>query len=276
MKRIVFAYVLIQLLLTGCQKEKNSPANDSSAKKEIDQTLAHSTEGEYSQDYYVELILNQSSTVEADYKKFSFVLEKFANNSFNIVKELHNQGGINLVNEWKDLITSQPSYSELSEFYSQNGLDTAQMLDEKAEILGSLASFYEATPEFYELEPSSQISILDSVFEVLKSEEYRNNNPDNPLVVTINNIIETFTNSGNLTARLTTDEVMGCLGNAIATTVASAWQLVSNFVSVINGTNLGWSGIKNLAKSFLRTLAGSHAITGIVTFGVCIAWEVFF
>lgn len=278
MKKVFLASSIILLAATffsSCSKEKTVPSQKENELESVSQESLTARPIVRTDEYYTQLILNQSISVNADYKRFSFVLDKYANSTFSIVQELFAKGGINLVNQWKSKISSNIRYSDLSKFYSQHNIDTFAMIDKKTETIGALASFLQATPEFHSLDQSRQIVVIARVFDSLKAENYRINNPTNPLVLAYNSIINKFTTGGGVLSRLTADEVSDCLRDAIIGTIVGSVALIRDLVNVINGTNLGWSGIKRVAGSFLKTLGGT-AVLGAVGFGLCIAWETFF
>lgn len=271
---VFFVSMCLFASFISCRKEsKSSENNTTDVQKEFIQSSV-TNKNELSDADYVKLILNESPA-DGDYSSFSFVLDKFANSSFIIVEELNSKGGIALVNQWKSLINSSSGYAVLSQFYLQNNIDTIQMFDKKAEILGSVAAFFSKNPELNLLDPTRQVTIFNGVFDSLKNKSYRNKNSTKPLVITINNILAKFTQNPNIASKLSMDEVLGCLGSAVASAVTASYGLIRDFVNVINGTNLGWSGIKRLAGSFLQSMGG-YGIAGLVGFGACIVWEVFF
>lgn len=135
-------------------------------------------------------------------------------------------------------------------------------------------------PVFLDMVDSRRQAIFSAVMNTLKDAGFRQEHSDNILVAAYNNVLLTMKpslpgNSGE-TGRLTAEEVMGCLGSTIGAVAGNSVQLIRDFVNVINGTNLGWSGIKAVARSFFNTAVNSNVLFGAVTFGVCIVWEYFF
>lgn len=207
---------------------------------------------------------------------FQIVVDKFGNNSFDIVSQIHATGGFPLLNTYNNLIHSYNNYSEIEQFYLQNNLDTFQMLDKKAEIFASILYLYKNHPGFSNLSQGNQISVITNVFNSLGDPTFRSYNSSSPVVSAYNALLNRLGVSNTPSSRLTPSEAEDCLRDAIIGTIASATNLIKQLISVINSYNLGWSGIFNVSKSALRTIVGSNLIGGIVGFALCIAWEYFF
>lgn len=217
--------------------------------------------------YFSQYFLNDYS--------FALVIDKFGNNAIDMATLVNNQGGLPLVSQYGTMVSSYSSYSQFQGFCLQNGIDTSAMLNEHAEILGSVFNLNVSNPQFYNLDYSSQLSVITNVLNTLDSEDFRANNPNSPVVIAYNLILDRVAASGNIAARLTMDEVEDCLKDAIIGGIASTYNTVRQLWSVLTGYNLGWGGMVNVAKSALRSIIGSSAAGALVTFGLCIAWEIF-
>jgi len=217
--------------------------------------------------YFSQYFLNDYS--------FSLLIDKFGNNAIDMATLVNNQGGLPLVSQYSTMVNSYTSYNQFQEFCLQNSIDTTAMLTEHAEILASIFYLNVSHPQFYNLDYPSQITVITNVLNTLDNEEFRLNNPNSPVVISYNLILQRVAASGNTTVRLTMEEVEDCLKEAIIGGIASTYNTVRQLWGVINGYNLGFSGMVTVAKSALRSLLGSSVAGALVTFGVCIAWEIF-
>jgi len=208
------------------------------------------------------------------------IIENTVKANRSIAEELYTKGGITLVNNYKSYMSVSRTCTQFTNFYLANDIDTSLMLDKKADIISSWALFMHKCPVFIGLTDTRNSEIFATVMATLKQESYRASNPNNILVVAYNAALNLMKpkvlTSGNTSGRLTAGEVMDCLGATIGGALSASSSLIRDFVNVINGTNLGWSGIKSLSKSFIRTVASSNALGAAIGFGFCIAWETFF
>jgi hypothetical protein len=206
---------------------------------------------------------------------FEIVVDKFGNNSFGMLSAIHGQGGLTLVGQYDNLIHTYNNYSEAEQFYLQNNLDTANMLNNHAEIFASLLYLYKNNIGFYNLSQGDQLTVITNVFNTLGNPDFRANNPNSPVVVAYNKILDRLGLISNSASRLTMEEVNECLKAAVIGAIVNSWNTIKQLWQVINGYNLGWSGIVNVAKSALRTIIGSSAAGALVGFALCIAWDFF-
>lgn len=207
---------------------------------------------------------------------FQIIVDKYGNNSFDIVSQIHASGGFSLLNSYNNLVNSYSNYSQFEQFYLQNNLDTFLMLDKKAEIFASILYLYKNHPGFSYLSQGNQISVFTNVFNTLGDPTFRADHSNSLVVITYSALLNRLGIVNNPSSRLTPSEAEDCLRDAVIGTIASSINLIKQLVSVINGYNLGWSGIVNVAKSALRTIASGNLIGGLAYFGLCIAWEYFF
>ena len=119
------------------------------------------------------------------------------------------------------------------------------------------------------------MDIIKAVFVQLNDITFRENNPTHPMVVAYEQVLTRLTTSPYL-ARLTMEEVGDCLQDAVIGAIAGSWSVIRDLYNVITGYNLGWSGIKKVAKSALQTIVGTSAVGAAIGFGLCIAWKTFF
>lgn len=274
-KYFLFLLCIIVSYSSFCQRTINGGSNQS-----YDE-LINSEENIWTGDitvlpneHFANLILSDISYS----RYFVPIIESTVKSNKTMFQELYNKGGATLIASYKNFMQSSRTCSELSDYYASNDIDTTLMFDNKAEIFCAWALFMKKCPVFLELSDVRRSEIFSLIMNTLKQDVYRANHPDNILVISYNDALNIMRpiNTPDISGRLTQDEVLDCLGGTIVGVVAGANSLIRDFVNVINGTNLGWSGIKAVAKSFFRTLVGSNALGATIGFGICIAWQTFF
>jgi hypothetical protein len=179
-------------------------------------------------------------------------------------------GGEGAVQEHHDLINNFKTYSSVQDFYLNLGIDTAIMLEYHVEPTAAYVYLCDLNPEFAELTQQQQLDVLSNIKSMLMDSNFRNANPNNPLVMKIYDVSNRF--NGSLTTRMNVslDDVVECAFGALGGAVASSYSLIRDLWSVINGYNLGYSGIARVARSAFRTAVGSNVAGIAINFAFCI------
>lgn len=215
--------------------------------------------------YYAEHFLNDSS--------MALVFQTFMSSSINMRGILYNAGGDSALTEWDKLIQNYSAYSTVNDFYYTLSIDTIMMKEKHAETFASWINLLVKNPGYNDLSMNDQELVLYMLQKTL-TDKFEEQNPDNILVMTIRGMINsdpTVANKG-----ITMSEATGCLVGAVAGQIINGWGLIKELVAVINGTNLGWSGIKAVCGSALSTIMGSNVAGMAISFGICMAWAYFF
>ena len=218
--------------------------------------------------YYSERFMNDSG--------FAIVLDKFIYSSMNMHSLIGIAGGEKAIQDHHDLINSYKSYSSVQEFYLNLSVDTASMLQYHVEPTAAYLYLWELNPDFAELSMEQQLSVIANIKSKLLDPSYRSSNPNNQLVKMITDFTTQI--NGRVTARasISIEDVVECAFGAIGGAVAGSYGLIRELWNVINGYNLGYSGIARVARSAFRTVVGGNVAGVAINFAFCIVGTSFF
>jgi hypothetical protein len=263
-----FATFLINLLLlSSCTKENHTQVSIQKAERGFAQSsIPRCPPGEDPVVYYSNAFLTDDD--------FAFTLDRFMYSSMNMQQAVGIAGGSIAIQEHHQLINSYRNYASMQQFYLSYGIDTAYMLQNHAEPMAAYIHLWDRHPEFADLTMQQQLSVIEKIKLNLLDSNFRAANPGNPLVIKINGFIAVFGN--NQALRLSLDEVVGCAFGAIGATIAGAWGVMRDLYNVIQGHNLGFSGIVRVTKSALRTLIGGNIVGMVVEFAFCVVGAAIF
>lgn len=157
----------------------------------------------------------------------------------------------------------------MNDFYDNLSIDTVLMKEKHEETLASWINLLVKNPGYCDLSMNDQELVLYSLQETLSTDKFEDENPNNILVKTVRGVLNTDPDSGKRS--ITMKEATACVIGAVAGQLVSGWGLIKELVGVINGTNLGWSGIKAICGSALSTIMGSNVAGMAINFGICMA-----
>ncbi|UPZ38318.1 hypothetical protein MUB18_08420 [Sphingobacterium sp. PCS056] len=265
MKLKIFVFFIIIALFSNCNKESVQISPDNEIEK-ISSKLMNS-------------------------EIFSSSLDSIINNTMTILQEINSAGGKKLVKEYLTLSSKNPSYNQLSKFYSNNNLDTEKLLFLNAKNLANVLVIIENHPELSSKDGETQSNVFYNIAENLKSTSYISNTKIrkyankklNPFKNKIQSSLSASNNEPTTPddpkvpeSSLSWQQVGSCALTSVGGAIAGSTKLFKQLHGVITGYNLGYSAIVNVATSAFRTFAGSNAAGMAITFGVCIAAEIIF
>lgn len=268
-KKITLTLItLCALIITVISCRKSDIAKkDDNASTSSSLALRESQEADNPEmvEYYSNHFLNDSA--------MAFVFEKFIVSSVKARGIVLEHGGSNSLEDWDALVHNYTSYSALDDFYLGLGIDTSEMIGIHADPMASWLNLLVKNPNFHELTMNDQELVLRNLQTTL-TDTFEEENPNNILIKTIRDLINT---DPVAQARgITMSEAVGCAVGAVASTIRNGWDTIKQLVDVINGYNLGWSGIRSVAISAIRSVFGSNVGGMLFDFAVCMVWAYIF
>jgi hypothetical protein len=265
-KQIKLSFIaLFSLLLTAMSCSKNDPIKQAASP---DPAISFPSFLEGREPDNPEIVAYYSAHFMND-ADMALVFEKFMGGSINIRGAVLDAGGADALSEWDELIHGYSSYNEVNEFYDHLNMDTLAMKDKHAEALASWLNLLVKNPEFNDLSRNDQELVLDNLQNTLSADNFEAENPDNILVGTVRGVLNANPDAANRS--ITMGEATSCVIAAVAGQFVNGWGVIKELVAVINGTNLGWSGIKAVCGSALSTIMGSNVAGMAINFGICMA-----
>jgi hypothetical protein len=258
---IGIASLLMLLLVSACKKQNVYDDNDIQEEQSMISTESNKAD---TVAYYTALFLKDTS--------FSRFFETTANNTLDIVSEVKSKCGVAIKPAFQELTYSYTTYDQINQFYLSHGVDTASMINKKADCLTSLVMLKAKQPDFFRVSESKRSQVIENVMDSLSNASYRNANSSDNSVIKFLEFYNRISNNG-AAGRLTMDEVTECLKDALGGAVVGLASLATTIYGAVANTGFGWSTIRRIAKQALNSFWGGAVVVSVISFGWCILWD---
>lgn len=196
---------------------------------------------------------------------FAEFFKKVCKDNAAVYYEVNSKGGSKLIIEYNKMLEVASTHEVIIDFYKKNNLNTDKLINSKVELIKSYQDLLINNKAFASLTPEQQKKEVENLFNIIKSENFALENPNNVCLAAYNEI-KTHT---NLASRLSKAEAIDCIKDATIGVIASIGGLA--------GTLIGMGAIGAISAGAISNaiLVGGFAIAGTALAYMigCILWD---
>ena len=205
---------------------------------------------------------NESTILNDIY--FAEFFKKISKDNAAVYDEVNSKGGLKLISEYNKMLEVASTHEVIIDFYKNNKLNTDRLINSKVELIKSYQDLLINNKAFASLTPEQQKKEVSNLFDLIKSENFALENPNNVCLAACNEI-KTHT---NLAGKLTNDEAIDCIKDATIGVITGIGGLAGTFVGMAAG-GLSAAAIASAISIGGWAIAGS-ALAYMIG---CIIWD---